>query len=99
LKCFSLTPNYKKIVREEIAYLCEYGIGFNFDICYNLPVSERKLQILLLNNKLKLKHENDDSEVDDGFTFNENTPINKIQKFNKGFNKKSEKFTYRPKKK
>lgn len=99
MRCFFLTPSYKKIVRDEIANLCEFGNGFNFEICYNLPVSERKLQLLLLNNRLKEKHENNNSEVDDGFTFNENTPVNKIKNFNKGFKKNPDEFTYRPKKK
>jgi hypothetical protein len=95
LNCFFQTSEYKKIVRNEISDLCEYGFGFNFDIVYNLPVSERKIQLKLLQNNLEEKKQKNE-ENSDKMVLTENTPLSKIKQISSKFDKD---FTYKAPKK
>ena len=65
--------------------MCQYGEGFDYNIAYNLPITERKLQLMILKKRLEedaSKQESNSSQL------NENTSMSQIksltQKFNKG---------------
>jgi hypothetical protein len=77
-------------LRQEISDLCEYGEGFNFDICYKLPVNERKLQLMMLKRKLEETASKADTN---SLQLNENSSMSQIKSLAQKFDKKSHEYS------
>ena len=70
LAFFGLTPEYKKIILDEIFYLCYSGQGgFTHDEVYNMPIRYRRYYIQKLNET----HEKQQEMMDKKFDNNPNT--------------------------
>jgi len=72
LTFFGLTPEYKKIILDEIFYLCYNSQGgFSHDEVYNMPIRYRRYYIQKLNEN----HEKQQEMLDKKFENNQ-TNIN-----------------------
>jgi hypothetical protein len=70
LAFFGLTPEYKKIILDEIFYLCYNSQGgFTHDEVYNMPIRYRRYYIQKLNET----HEKQQEMIDKRFDSNSNT--------------------------
>lgn len=87
LNCFFLQNSYRLQVRNEISDLIEYGQGFDFITAYNLPVAERKLQLMMLKRKLEEKASKQSS---DSIVLNENSSLQQIKNLSQKFDKTHE---------
>lgn len=90
MNSFILTTNYRLQIRNEISDLVEYGQGFDFNSTYNLPVSERKLQLMMLKRKLEEKASKQNS---DSIVLNENSSLQQIKNLSQKFDKNAHEYS------
>jgi hypothetical protein len=69
--------------------LCEYGEGFDFNICYKMPVNERKLQLMILKKKLE---ETNSKRESNSLQLNENSSMSQIKSLAQKFDKKTHEY-------